>query len=222
MHNIRLTEDGRGDYSVPSHLMKTKSAQKIMDSHTPEIDTMNNAFVSKNSDIIKLGTNFSSPMWRACWKIAHCFFFKQHRAICEYSSQLIFFTLELFLHSFNLHSISSSHAMRGRIIFEDLDTTLHVSTFCLLDTMHMARSPRPPTLPSVLPYSKCVKLEEYTGGQHSEIHIPFVRLNRWSWLVHPLSLRLVFWMNVDPGWIGAVGFPYPANTAILVTPTVSS
>ena len=46
MHNIRLTKDGRvGDYSVPSHIMKTKSAQKIMDSHCMEIDTMNNAFV---------------------------------------------------------------------------------------------------------------------------------------------------------------------------------
>ena len=67
-----------------------------------------------------------------------------------------FFTQELFLHSFNLHSISSSHTMRDRIIFEDLDTTLHVSTLCLLDTMHMTRSPRPPTLPSVLPYCKCV------------------------------------------------------------------
>ena len=135
-------------------------------------------------------------MWRACF-----FFFKQHGAICEYSSQLIFFfTQELFLHSFNLHSISSSHTMRGRIIFEDLDTTLHVSTFCLLDTMHMTRSPRPPTLPSVLPYCKCVKLEEYTGGQHSEIHIPFVRLNRWSSLVHPLpSEKSVFWMNLAPG-----------------------
>ena len=33
MHNIRLTEDGGGDYFVPSHLMKTKSAPKIMDSH---------------------------------------------------------------------------------------------------------------------------------------------------------------------------------------------
>ena len=151
------------------------------------------------------------------------FFFKQHGAICEYSSQLIFFRQELFLHSFNLLSISSSHTMRGRIIFEDLDTTLHVSTFCLLDTMHMTRSPRTPTLPSVLPYCKCVKLEEYTGGQHSEIHIPFVRLKRWNSLVHPLlSMRLVSWMIVDPGWIGVVGFPYPASTARLVTPTVSS
>ena len=85
---------------------------------------------------------------------------------------------KLFLHLFNLHSISSSHTMRGRIIFEDLDTTLHVSTFCLLDTMHMTRSPRTPTLPSVLPYCKCVKLEEYTGGQQSETHIPFVTLKR--------------------------------------------
>ena len=93
---------------------------------------------------------------------------------------------ELFLHSFNLHSISSSHTMRGRIIFEDLDTILHVSTFRLLDTMHMIRSPRTPTLSSVLPHCKCVKLEEYTGGQQSETHIPFVRLNRWSSLVHPL------------------------------------
>ena len=33
MHNVRLTEDGWGDYSVPSHLMKTKSAPKLMDSH---------------------------------------------------------------------------------------------------------------------------------------------------------------------------------------------
>ena len=107
---------------------------------------------------------------------------------------------ELFLHSFSLHSISSSHTMRGRIIFEDLDTTLHVSTFCLLDTMHMTRSPRTPTLLSVLPYCKCVKLEEYTGGQQSETHIPFLRLKRWNSLVHPLpSVYLVFWMNVDPG-----------------------
>ena len=100
---------------------------------------------------------------------------------------------ELFLHLFNLHSVSSSHTMRGRIIFEDLDTTLHVSTFCLLDTMNMTRSPRTPTLPSLPPYCKCVKLEEYTGGQQSETHIPFVRLNRWSSLVHPLpSVKLVF------------------------------
>ena len=107
---------------------------------------------------------------------------------------------ELFLHSFNLHSISSSHAMRGRIIFEDLDTTLHVSTFCLLDTMHMTRSPRTLTLPSVLPYCKCVKLEEYTGGQQSETHIPFVRLKRWNSLVHPLPLvKSVFWTNLAPG-----------------------
>ena len=47
MHNIRLTEDGRGDYSVPSHLMKTKSAPKIMDSHTPEIDTTEQRFCVK-------------------------------------------------------------------------------------------------------------------------------------------------------------------------------
>ena len=130
---------------------------------------------------------------------------------------------KLFLHLFNLHSISSSHTMRSRIIFEDLDTTLHVSTFCLLDTMHMTRSPRTPTLPSVLPYCKCVKPEEYTGGQQSETHIPFVRLKRWNSLVYPLpSVKLVFWMKVDPGWIGVTGFPYPASTAILVTPTVSS
>ena len=124
---------------------------------------------------------------------------------------------ELFLHLFNLHSISSSHTMRGRIIFEDLDTTLHVSTFCLLDTMHMTRSPRTPTLPSVLPYCKCVKLEEYTGGQQSETHIPFVRLKRWNSLVHPLpSVKLVLWTNVAPGWVGPYGMPCPANTAKFV------
>ena len=107
---------------------------------------------------------------------------------------------ELFLHSFNLHSISSSHTMRGRTIFEDLDTILHVSTFRLLDTMHMTRSPRTPTLPSVLPYCKCVKLEEYTGGQQRETHIPFVRLKRWNSLVHPLpSVKLVLGTNPAPG-----------------------
>ena len=133
------------------------------------------------------------------------------------------FSHKLFLHSFNLHSISSSHTMRGRIIFKDLDTILHVSTFCLLDTMHMTRSPRTPTLPSVLPYCKCVKLEEYTGGQHSEIHIPFVRLNRWNSLVYPLpseNTRLV--KKLDPGWAGFIGLPNPAITASLVSPTASS
>ena len=144
-----------------------------------------------------------------------------HVSVAWWAAELIF-RWEFFLHLFNLHSIYRSHTMRGRIIFEDLDTTLHVSTFCLLDTMHMTRSPRTPTLPSVLPYCKCVKLEEYTGGQHSEIHIPFVRLNRWNSLVHPNPVCLVFWMNVDPGWEGVVGFPYPASTARLVTPTVSS
>ena len=118
-----------------------------------------------------------NSMGRACWKIAHIFVLNSMNQFVSISTSE-FFTQELFFHLFNLHSISSSHTMRGRIIFEDLDTTLHVSTFCLLDTMHMTRSPRTPTLLSVLPYCKCVKLEEYTGGQHSEIHIPFVRLNR--------------------------------------------
>ena len=76
----------------------------------------------------------------------------------------------------------------------------------------MTRSSRPPTLPSVLPYCKCVKLEEYTGGQQSEIHIPFVRLNRCISLVHPLpSVSLVFWMNLAPGWVAPCGIPWPAN-----------
>ena len=110
--------------------------------------------------------------------------------------------------------------MRGRIIFEDLDTTLHVSTLCLLDTMHMTRSPSTPTLPSVLPYCKCVKLEEYTGGQHSEIHIPFVRLKRWSSLVNPLPSDNLL-TKLDPGWVGFIGLPNPANTARLVTPSAS-
>ena len=210
---------GGGDYSVPSHLVKTKSAPNIMDSHCMEIHTLNNACVEQ-IQYYRLWFTHGESLVMMLENSTH--YVKHSMKPFVSIPPSSFFRQELFLHSFNLPSISSIHTMRGRIIFEDLDTTLHVSTFCLLDTMHMTRSPRSPPLPSVLPYCKCVKLEEYTGGQHSEIHIPFVRLNRCSSLVHPNPVDLVFWTNVDPGWVGVIALPNPANTARLVTPSASS
>ena len=61
MHNIRLTEDGWGDYSVPSQLVKTKSAPKewtvihqrvLKDDSTPTHTEQ--CFCVTNSDTINI------------------------------------------------------------------------------------------------------------------------------------------------------------------------
>ena len=95
MHNIRLTDDGRGGLlctlTLHENKISSKDVKKGMDSHCMEIHSLNNAFVEQ---ILILSTFQMSKILAHTWgepgndaqKITHI----SDGAICEYSSQEIF------------------------------------------------------------------------------------------------------------------------------------